>query len=308
MGRINIHGMACRPAVAEDAPRLRDLEKAAGREPDSFGKELAGVNEAHGAAEACFAPDGRMAAFGFVKPAGDPGPDSFLASGLTHPEFRGNGLGAYLLAWAERFAQDEARSAGQSEPVKLIARTERLSPAVEALYAKCGFDLVFAEDVMEKDLNSSAIERECTEDLELIGWTDESAAVFYDVYSSSFCDRPGFPGWTQQQWLNWLADEDFRPDLSCVALKNGLPVGFVVCHCEQNGPGWVTQAGVVPRYRRLGIGEMLIRTLLSRLQAEGFRKAVLDVNTNNPGARALYLKLGFAVEHRRAKYQKMIDL
>jgi GNAT superfamily N-acetyltransferase len=62
--------------------------------------------------------------------------------------------------------------------------------------------------------------------------------------------------------------------------------------------------GVVPAARGRGLGGALVCEALARMAADGSPEAWLNVNVNNPGAAALYRRLGFADAGRRARYRR----
>ena len=42
-------------------------------------------------------------------------------------------------------------------------------------------------------------------------WTAGNARWFFAVYTAAFRERPGFPGWSAEQWIDEVTgDEDFR--------------------------------------------------------------------------------------------------
>lgn len=53
------------------------------------------------------------------------------------------------------------------------------------------------------------------------------------------------------------------------------------------------QIAVDPDRRREGLGNAVVRTLLAAASVQGADRALLEVELDNPGARALYTKLGF---------------
>jgi ribosomal protein S18 acetylase RimI-like enzyme len=65
---------------------------------------------------------------------------------------------------------------------------------------------------------------------------------------------------------------------------------------------WIVQAGVVPAWRRRGVGALLVRTAMAGIAAAGADSCWLNVATNNPGAISLYRGLGFTEAGRRARY------
>ena len=56
---------------------------------------------------------------------------------------------------------------------------------------------------------------------------------------------------------------------------------------------YLDSLGVLPEYRNLGIGGRLLTALRDKAFAEGFKRAGLLVDTENPKAERLYLSLGF---------------
>jgi ribosomal protein S18 acetylase RimI-like enzyme len=126
------------------------------------------------------------------------------------------------------------------------------------------------------------------------------AERFHAVYAASFRGRPGFIREPAADWIASHDEDDFRPDWSVLATVPGLgDAGFITAAL-----GWVVQVGVVPSGRGRGIGAALIRESLSRMAAHGTTEAWLNVNVNNPGAAALYRRLGFVDRGRRARFRR----
>ena len=91
---------------------------------------------------------------------------------------------------------------------------EELTDEIIARYAAEGYTLVFAEDVMRRDLSdlSDLPELALPAGLTLAAWTSDAIPAFFAAYAAAFADRPGFPGWTQERWVEWTSDDpDFRP-------------------------------------------------------------------------------------------------
>jgi ribosomal protein S18 acetylase RimI-like enzyme len=90
--------------------------------------------------------------------------------------------------------------------------------------------------------------------------------------------------------------DDFEAPASVCALVEGEPAAFVVCDRS-----WISQLGVVPRRRHVGLGRLLVEEGLRRLRDGGAEAVGLMVNTNNPEARRLYERLGFGQVGRRGR-------
>ncbi|GIF21281.1 hypothetical protein Ate02nite_40110 [Paractinoplanes tereljensis] len=137
--------------------------------------------------------------------------------------------------------------------------------------------------------------------LEVIGWSGSVAERFYAVYTAAFRERPGFPGESAAEWIaEYDDDEEFRAEWSVLVSDSGGDLGFVTAAL-----GWIVQVGVVPRGRGRGIGAALVREALGRMAADGAAEAWLNVNVNNPGAAALYRRLGFVERGRRARFRRI---
>ncbi len=210
---------------------------------------------------------------------------------LVHPGARAGDLGARLLD------AGSAEAARRGEPVTV--ETESLTAAQEALFAARGLRQVFAEDVLSIDLAEPVPEPRWPAGTAVLDWTAERAPRFFAVYDAAFRDRPGFPGWSAEQWIGDLTgDDEFRPQWSVLA---GMPgrgdTGFVTA-----AVGWIVQVGVVPSARGSGLGTALVCEALRRMRSAGETEAWLDVNVDNPAGR-LYRRLGFRDRGRRARYR-----
>lgn len=218
---------------------------------------------------------------------------ALVGTGLVDPDWRGRGLGGAVLRWLL------AQPAGTVE-------TESATAGADALLRGHGLRPVFAEDVLRIDLSTPPPVPVLPPDITLASWTPERAERFFRVYSAAFRDRPGFPGWPAPKWIAWISeDDDFAPEWTVLATRNGVDVGFVACArgtAELPDP-WIVQLGVVPDARGGGLGAVLTAAALAQMAGAGATGALLDVNANNPGAAGLYHRLGFTVIGRRARYQ-----
>ncbi|MEV8507806.1 GNAT family N-acetyltransferase [Actinoplanes sp. NPDC051475] len=178
--------------------------------------------------------------------------------------------------------------------------TESLTAAALQLFVERGLRQVFAEDVLRFDLGARGVpEAGWPDGTTVRGWPDVDAERFFRVYDAAFRERPGFPGWTAEEWIADLADdEDFRPGWSVLASVQGVgDAGFLTA-----AVGWIVQVGVVPAARGRGLGAALVTEALRRMRSDGAVEAWLDVNVDNPAGQ-LYRQLGFEDRGRRARFQ-----
>ncbi|MCM4081318.1 GNAT family N-acetyltransferase [Paractinoplanes hotanensis] len=183
----------------------------------------------------------------------------------------------------------------------VTVETETLTDDAAALFEARGLRQVFAEQVMRIELDDSLPGAEAwPAGVTVVSWSGAVAPRFHATYHAAFSDRPGFPGDPAEEWIAENEnDDDFRPECSLlVTLPDLGDVGFIIAARD-----WVVQVGVVPLARRRGLAAATILDSLSRMRAAGDTRAWLTVNVNNPGAAALYRRLGFTGRGRRARYQ-----
>jgi len=224
-------------------------------------------------------------------PAGAAGDDRATAvtTGLVHPAWRRRGIGGHAFDWA----------AGEAVNGALCAETDTLNEGAHALYLSKGLTQVFAEDVMQLTEQARLPATHAPETLVLSHWGQADPGRYYAVYQASFRERPGFPGWTQERWIEWISDdEDFRPEWTLLASIDGNDVGFIVADASS----WIAQMGVVPSARGRDIGARLIAAAVERLRSAGEAVVTLNVNVDNPHAIALYRRCGFTRTGGRARY------
>ncbi len=169
--------------------------------------------------------------------------------------------------------------------------------------------LVFAEEVMNYDLSLALPHVTPPSFVSYLTWDAQSIHAFFTIYQAAFRERPGFPGWEEEEWIHWVSDNPlFRPDLSFLAVVQGQAVGFVT-NAEDEATlgqnGYLIQVGVPPQWRDQKLGSALVVRSLQAWQEEGKKAVILHVNSNNPEALRLYQQLGFAIVKRRGKFRQL---
>lgn len=98
--------------------------------------------------------------------------------------------------------------------------------------------------------------------------------------------------WPDERWQAETRRGDWL-----VKLDQGDSVGLLGATGEYDIPEserYLSYLWVAPTHRHRGIGEHLVRTMLTRLQAAGVPRVWLWVIDGNPVAARLYQRLGFA--------------
>ena len=232
--------------------------------------------------------------------------------GRVHPDYRGRGLGSFILQWMETRARQILSDRKEDRPgVLRIDFYDRSDDALD-LFEQHGFCFAFAEEEWRRDLTQAVPVTDLPEGMAVVTWSPQRAALFFDVYQDAFRERPGFPNWSEDTWRhNFSGGTGFRPDLSLLLQRGTEAVGFAICHVETEGAeeragvGWIVQMGVRPAWRRRGLGRALLCEVVRGFQADGLGSAALEVNIDNHRAVRLYELLGFERCRRRTSFQKV---
>jgi ribosomal protein S18 acetylase RimI-like enzyme len=125
-----------------------------------------------------------------------------------------------------------------------------------------------------------------------------AASLSLEAYAAAINDA--FEGYPVQITFNApmlarrIRFEQHDLESSLVALDGDEAVGMAGL-AVRGKRGWVSGFGVVPRWRRRGLGRRLMSAVLERARAEGLRQLSLDVLTENRAAIRLYEGAGMRV-------------
>ena len=122
------------------------------------------------------------------------------------------------------------------------------------------------------------------------------AAALAELHATCFPDDPWSP-------LAIGQVTGFAGFFGRIAFAEDEPAGFVLAQglgeeCE------ILSLGVLPNYRRAGIGSALLATVAAEAQRQGARRLFLEVAADNTAARALYGAHGFVQVGRRRNYYR----
>ena len=119
------------------------------------------------------------------------------------------------------------------------------------------------------------------------------------VMEAAFDERFG-EGWTRSQCAGILP----MPGVSMMIARaaDGRPAAFSLFRTIAD-EGELLLLGVVPDFRRRGIGKKLLDDFLGRAREQGVGRVHLEVREGNPAV-VLYRHAGFTLAGRRPKYYK----
>jgi ribosomal protein S18 acetylase RimI-like enzyme len=89
-----------------------------------------------------------------------------------------------------------------------------------------------------------------------------------------------------------LMAEYLASDRTVVARREGAIVGYAMCRIDR-GHGVIGRLAVVPAYRGLGVGTLLLTDALRYLHRQGVQRTVLYTQADNEAAQRLYERFGF---------------
>jgi len=129
----------------------------------------------------------------------------------------------------------------------------------------------------------------------------------YECFLAAFSDYSVDMRMSRQQFEQRLVRDGVRLEISAGAFDENRMIGFYM-----NAVGtWLGQqtaydagTGVVPAYRRQGIGTELFDFMVPWLKEASFTQHLLEVLSNNHSAVALYKRLGFSTTRQLAVFRR----
>jgi len=182
------------------------------------------------------------------------------------------------------------------------------------LFKKIGFQEWRLAQTMERSLETSIPDCLCTIPLKTLNATALGIDSFIEFFITCFQssqDRDASQIASNyeraKQFIQrlYMDDEDnHEPDLWYAAFKNDQFVGFTIAR-KENNEGHIAEVGVIPEFRRKGIGTFLTVETLKRLKQKGAKCAFLGVDKQNTEAIALYEKCGFKKKYEIVELEKV---
>lgn len=203
----------------------------------------------------------------------------------VHPEARGRGIGAHLVAWSEQRARElGSPTLGQHVP-------EGSSP--HRYLAGLGHRVGHTAWVLVLPEGRSVPERDLPVGYAFATAEDEARRhAAYEVVQDAFGE---WEGRGRESYDDWSATTVARPGAQPWQLRVVEREGVVVATCftilDSQGTGYVSQLAVAREHRGRGLAQALLADAFRRARERGATRSELSTDSRT-GALDLYLKVG----------------
>lgn len=254
----------------------------------------------------------RLIAYGYlpVKQVRDDVHAMFLYGGV-HPAFRGRGHGRRVLDWAIEVAPKLHERAYPGKGLELQTGVLEANTAAAALLERKGFAATRWFWQMRRDLSGEPPQVRVPEGVDFVTYTPEFEEGARQVRNTSFLDHWGAAPHTAESWRhNITGRHGFRPESSFVARAGDEAVAIVMTHHHEAATAatgvrtaWIDIIGTLREWRGKGVAAGLIAHALAAFKEQGYDRAGLSVDADNPTrAVGVYTRAGFEVYQRSTVY------
>ena len=224
---------------------------------------------------------------------------SNLDSIHVHPDMRGQGVGAAMIA----SAAETARGWGATY---ISTAVPDASPRSLEFLERHGFKKVRTFDKMRLPLHGAEPAPEAPAGFYLRTFQPGDDADFVAVFNAAFADHWDFVPLTEAEVSQWNRRPSFDPR-GCFLLFEQAPTGgqdrlagfatvlFNPERAEQTGKviGRIFEMGVLPAFRRKGLGHVLLQAALRYAADNHFDAVDLVTDAESEAGKQLYAKVGF---------------
>jgi GNAT superfamily N-acetyltransferase len=259
-----------------------------------------------------FAPDGRAA--GFAQFLEETPPTPYDADSWVHPAFAETEIGAALLQWIDRRAEQALSHAPAGVPASLehiyvYAQNRSAQQRLE----ECGYTRERIFYRMEIVFDAPPPEPQLPEGVSIRSFRlGEEDRALYEAYEEAQADEWGHERLPFDKWRYYFIDveENFDPAAWFLAVEGEIIVGYALCRWERAGEpdrSTVRYLAVRRPWRKRGIALALLHAAFGGIYRHGKHGAGLGVDaTSYTGADRLYMRAGMRRAFETLRYKKAI--
>jgi ribosomal protein S18 acetylase RimI-like enzyme len=216
-----------------------------------------------------------------------------------------------LLDWATARATEglEATAAGLARTIRVPSEEHRARH--RAVIEAAGFEVGRSFVTMVRPLDGLPQPPPLPSGVSVVAWAPEWVEGARLANNASFADHWGSLPVSPEQWLSHYPEsENFRPDLSFLAVAAGEVVAICLCEVDAESNAdkgtsevYIERVGTVRSHRRQRIASHLLTRSMVAARESGMRAAALEVDeTSHTSATEVYRRLGFEVASRNIHY------
>ena len=123
----------------------------------------------------------------------------------------------------------------------------------------------------------------------------EDMTLWCDLINTTYKNVPGHIPYTPEMVKEDIETDGTFPGCARIAYINKKPVGFYYCSLEAKDELWISQLGIMPKFRSKGIGRALLHECL-QLAEEFDAHCAFSVNAENEAGIALFKSVGFEIQ------------
>lgn len=272
-----------------------------------------GINPEHNVFVAQNA-DGKLCGYAFLRLVDEPNETSFRTWFVVHPEARPKGLDARLL---ERLyiRAEERLGECKNQVVNFHTFVNQLESERIAVIEQFGMHEIRRFWQMARPLDAPIAEPQFPDGMVTRAYrVREDDEKVHAADNEAFRDHYGHNEHPLEDWLHYVSQPFFRPDLTAIAedAGTGEVAGFctIVVNTEENKRietlrGWIDIIGVRRPWRKRGLGTAILLKCMRDLRAAGLVQAALGCDSENmTGATRIYERVGFTVAKTRVAFCK----
>jgi ribosomal protein S18 acetylase RimI-like enzyme len=232
--------------------------------------------------------------------------------GRVRPDLRGHGLGRTLLDWELQRGAEIHAERQPSAPGKLVVNVVETMPELESLVRRAGLTAERWYRDMERSMTELP-EARAVAGVDFVPFTWDRDDEVRRAHNVAFAEHHGSSDRDPETWKAlYTGQRAFRPDLSVLALEDGVVVAYVlasVFEADTRATGrqqtYLGQIGVLPHARGRGLATAAIVEALRAAAAADCVGVRLGVDSDNvTGALRLYENLGFSTVLTQAAWSR----